>query len=65
MRTEALTAGYYQAAHFGAFPKLQILTIEGVLNGVERPLYPDLAQGGLTFKKAERETPTRKQETLL
>lgn len=65
MRTEALTAGYYQSAHFGAFPKLQILTIEGVLSGAERPLYPDLAQGGLTFKKAERETPTREQETLL
>ena len=65
MRTEALSAGYYQSPHFGAFPKLQILTIEGVLDGTERPLYPDLSQGGLTFKKAERETPAGEQENLL
>ncbi len=65
MRTEALSAGYYQSPHFGAFPKLQILTIEGVLDGTERPLYPDLSQGGLTFKKAERESPPGEQENLL
>lgn len=65
MQTEALSAGYYPSPHFGAFPKLQILTIEGVLNGTERARYPDLTQGGLTFKKAERETPVGEQETLL
>jgi site-specific DNA-methyltransferase (adenine-specific) len=65
MQTEALSTGYYQSPHFGAFPKLQILTIEGVLNGAERALYPDLSQGGLTFKKAERETPVSEQEHLL
>lgn len=65
MQTEALAAGYYQSPHFGAFPKLQILTIEGLLAGTERALYPDMARGGLTFKKAERETPTGEQKNLL
>lgn len=65
MQTEALSAGYYQSPHFGPFPKLQILTIEGVLSGAERARYPDLSQGGLTFKKAERESPTGAQEHLL
>jgi len=65
MQTEALAAGYYQSPHFGAFPKLQILTIEGLLAGTERTLYPDMARGGLTFKKAERETPTGEQKNLL
>ena len=65
MQTEALAAGYYHSPHFGAFPKLQILTIEGLLAGTERALYPDMARGGLTFKKAERETPTGEQKDLL
>ena len=32
----------YQSAHYGAFDKIQILTIEGLLSGTESPHYPDL-----------------------
>lgn len=54
MQREAISAGYYDS-QFGAFPKIQILTIEDLLNGTEGPRYPDMARGGLNFKKAKRE----------
>ena len=55
MVTEAVSAGYYESPHHGKFPKIQILTIEGLLKKTERPEYPDMARGGHTFKKAEKE----------
>ena len=55
MQTEALAAGFYESPHMGSFPKIQILTIEGLLSGRERPQYPDLSRGGLSFKKAKVE----------
>ena len=56
MRTEAITAGFYNSPHFGDFPKIQILTVEGLLIGSEFAKYPDMALGGLTFKKAVKES---------
>ncbi|MDR3221326.1 MAG: restriction endonuclease [Candidatus Accumulibacter sp.] len=65
MRAEAAKAGFYESPTLGkAFPRLQILTIEGLLEGRERPDYPDLAQGGLTFKKAKREERAADQKPL-
>lgn len=64
MKKEALSAGYYESPHSGAFAKIQILTIEGLLNGTERPNYPDLARGGLSFKKAKAEEGGGDQQTL-
>ncbi|MEO6967651.1 MAG: DNA methyltransferase [Rhodanobacteraceae bacterium] len=56
MVTEAIKEGFYISPHNGAqFPRIQILTIAGLLDGTERARYPDLAQGGHTFKKAKRE----------
>jgi site-specific DNA-methyltransferase (adenine-specific) len=55
MREEAVKAGYYQSPSGASFPKIQILTIEGLLNGTEQPRYPDLMRGGLMFKKAKKE----------
>ena len=55
MITEATSAGYYESPFYGAFPKIQILTIEGLLSGAESPRYPDLSRGGLSFKKAKVE----------
>jgi DNA modification methylase len=58
MRAEAAAAGYFETeASFGgrnAFPKIQILTVEGLMAGNERADFPDLAQGGTNFKKAVR-----------
>ena len=68
MVKEAAAAGHYEAPHeFGDrkdFPKVQILTIEGLLNGNERPLFPDLSRGEQTFKKAKKESQSGKQKTL-
>lgn len=64
MQVEAAAAGFYESPHSGAFPKIQILTIEGLLAGTESPKYPDLARGGLTFKQARKEPGTAPQSSL-
>ena len=56
METEAVKEGFYTSPAIGAeFPRIQILTIKGLLDGSERARYPDLAQGGHTVKKAQRD----------
>jgi site-specific DNA-methyltransferase (adenine-specific) len=66
MTTEATTAGFYEPEHFrGQYPRLQILTIEELLQGKEVQ-YPRVAPAA-TFKKAERiekEDKTRQQSLL-
>lgn len=64
MITEATSAGYYESPWYGAFPKIQILTIEGLLNGTEKPRYPDPSRGGLSFKKAKVEEEKAVQRKL-
>lgn len=65
---EAAAAGHWEAPlAFGGqqdFPKIQILTIEGLLNGTERPQFPDLSRGEQTFKKAKKETKKSEQKGL-
>jgi DNA modification methylase len=64
MVTEAAGAGFYSPPMVEAkFPRLQILTIEGLLTGNEQPRYPHMGAGGLTFKKA-KETDTSEQKNL-
>lgn len=55
MKEEAIKTGYYESPIGASFPKIQILTIKGLLDGTEQARYPDLMRGGLMFKKAERE----------
>jgi len=52
MKTEAARAGFYDSPWGGRHPRLQILTIEELLEGkgVDRPPH----KGNLTFKKAPR-----------
>jgi site-specific DNA-methyltransferase (adenine-specific) len=64
MLTEAATAGFYESPHSRAFPKIQVLTVEGLLSGRESPSYPDLSRGGLSFKKAKTEKPQGEQKGL-
>jgi len=47
---------------FGAFPKIQILTVEDLLSEKEGPRYPDMARGGLNFKKARKEKGDKQQK---
>lgn len=63
MKEEAIKAGYYQSATGANFPKIQILTIKGLLDGTETANFPDLTRGGLMFSKAKRER-TDKQHDM-
>ena len=66
MKEEAVAAGFYDADRFGPeYPKLQILTIEGLMSGTERPRYPDLSLGRATFKRAQLEDVSGEQGKLL
>lgn len=65
MSIEAVKEGYYTSPVTGAsYPKVQILTISGLLNGTERALYPDLSQGSTTFKKAKIEEKEQVQKKM-
>lgn len=66
MEVEAVKEGFYTSPTTGAeFPRIQILTIKGLLDGTERARYPDLAQGGHTFKKARREAGRKAEQDAL
>lgn len=65
MVTEGVGTGYYTSPLTGAkFPKLQVLTIEGLLSGKEQARYPRMDGGGLTFKKAKKEERRAEQKKL-
>jgi hypothetical protein len=55
MQKEAVSAGFY-SSQFGNFPKIQILTIEELLNG-KKLLHP--YRNVATSKRAERQTKTQ------
>jgi DNA modification methylase len=64
MKKEAAAAGFYLSPLLpgGKCPRLQILTIEGLLDG-EKLTYPD--QGRATFKKAERQSKSGAEQSRL
>ena len=64
MEVEAASAGRYDSRLFGDAPRIQILTIEGLLSGTERARYPDLSRGGHTFKRARAEMEVVEQKPL-
>ena len=64
MTTEQASAEHYESLHHGAFPKTQILTIQGLLDGTERPRWPDLSFGEQNFKKAKVAGKSTKQKGL-
>lgn len=50
--------------HFAPAPRIQILTIEGLMRGTERARYPDVAAAARTFKKARGEKQAVEQGNL-
>ncbi|TAH49294.1 MAG: site-specific DNA-methyltransferase [Chloroflexota bacterium] len=64
MQTEAVSAGYYESPHSGAFEKIQIVTIADLLNG-KTPRYPDLSRGSTSFKKSRVEEMRGEQQELM
>ncbi|MHB8496059.1 MAG: DNA methyltransferase [Casimicrobiaceae bacterium] len=67
MVTESVGTGYYEwpLGNGAKFPKLQVLTIDGLLSGKEQARYPRMDAGALTFKKAKREEGEAKQGKLI
>lgn len=61
MRAEAASAGFYKS-HWGNHSRLQVLTIEDILNG-RRVDSPPLGLVNVTFKRASAETPDRADDT--
>ncbi len=57
MIKEAVSAGFYDSPSFQdtKFLKIQILTIEGLLDGTQTPRYPDLSRGYFNFQRTVRE----------
>jgi adenine specific DNA methylase Mod len=54
MIADAASAGFYTSAAGKKFPRVQLLTIEGLLSGKQRAEHPD-HQPDLNFKKAKAE----------
>ena len=54
MIADAASAGFYESATGKKFPRVQLLTIEGLLSGKQRAEHPD-HQPDLNFKKAKAE----------
>ncbi|MCX6896264.1 MAG: DNA methyltransferase [Verrucomicrobia bacterium] len=63
MIADAASAGFYESASGKKFPRVQLLTIEGLLSGKQRAEHPD-HQPDLNFKKAKAES-NAAQKTLL
>jgi DNA modification methylase len=56
MKTEAVTAGFYESANWGRkYPKLQLFTVADLLAGKKVEM-PPIRQVGATFKKAPKVT---------
>lgn len=64
MYQRAAKAGLYESAHWGKFPKIQLLTVEGLQSGKERLDYPRTAGSNLTFQRAKRAQPGDAGEQL-
>ncbi len=55
MVKDSASAGFYESAAGKKFARVQLLTIEGLLDGTERAEHPDY-EPNLNFKKAKAET---------
>jgi DNA modification methylase len=53
MRAEAASAGFYESP-WGKHPRLQIITMGGILDGTERVDMPPVKHTNVTFRKAPR-----------
>jgi DNA modification methylase len=63
MKSDALAAGFYASPHHGDFPKIQILTIEGLLTETERMKFVDMSYGAQTFKAAQVQERSKRSDT--
>jgi DNA modification methylase len=64
MRADAAAAGFFEADSGKKYSRIQLLTVEGLLSGVQRAEHPDHVKDA-TFKKAKKETKSTKPEKRL
>jgi len=64
MIADAASAGFYESATGKKYPRVQLLTIEGLLSGAHRAEHPD-HQPDLNFKRAKTEASGGQQVQLL
>lgn len=55
MKADAASAGFYEGQSGKKFPRLQLLTVGGLLDGTERVEHPDYVKN-VNFKKAPKTT---------
>lgn len=63
MVKDAASAGFYESATGKKYPRVQLLTIEGLLNHTQRAEHPDHAPD-LNFKKAKAESNASQKELI-
>ena len=63
MIADAASAGFYESVSGKKFPRVQLLTIEGLLAGTHRAEHPD-HQPDLNFKKAKAEANAAQRELM-
>jgi hypothetical protein len=63
MIADAASAGFYESATGKKYPRVQLLTIEGLLSGKQRAEHPDHAPD-LNFKKAKAESNAAQKELI-
>ena len=63
MIADAASAGFYESATGKKYPRVQLLTIEGLLSGKQRAEHPD-QQPDLNFKKAKQEEHGKQKQLL-
>jgi site-specific DNA-methyltransferase (adenine-specific) len=62
MKTEAVTAGFYESATWGRkYAKIQLLTVAELLAGKKVEM-PPIRQVGATFKKAPKATMQQRKQ---
>jgi adenine specific DNA methylase Mod len=60
---DAMTAGFYESPTGKKYPRVQLLTIEGLLSGQHRAEHPDHAPD-LNFKKAKAEAHAKQKDLI-
>ena len=65
MKTEAVTAGFYESTTWGRkYPKIQLFTVSELLEGKKIEM-PPIKQVGATFKKAPKVTQKQNEQSAL
>lgn len=63
MQTEATGAGFYESPNGKKYPRLQLLTIEGLLDKTQRAEHPDY-EPDTGYKKAKAERRAEQQKLI-